>query len=599
MARRRKAPVATDPFTPVIEYYHNRLTAPAPPIDALKYPPVTIGPTWRRTPDGRYWDLPERTIGWDVLAWTGVYLRNQREPWRWTDEQARFILWWFATDDRGRFLYRDGVFQRLKGHGKDPLGAGLCAVEAFGPCRVGDVDADGHPIPTDHPDAWVQAAAVAERQTKNTFRLFPGLFTEDAVKQYGLVIGGETIYGLNRTRFIQAVTSNPPVMEGARSTFVLMNETHHWLSNNSGMEMAEVISRNTAKSAGGQSRRLRITNAFSTSVESVAAQDRYLWDQIAAGEVPDIGLMYDSLEAPEDAPLDYYEVEEVIKGVRGDSTWIDLETIKNEIADTRISASESRRFWYNQMVSDSDRWIDPKDLEYCRADEELDQLYPGDEIVLFGDFSKSDDSTALVSCRLSDGLVSLQGLWQKPPKGRDEGWMVNRDAVSRRISEIFDNYKVAAFWGDPSHTLEDESQERYWDRYFDQWHRKYSAKLEMWVRKGSDGHAIMWDMTSRQRLQQFTEAVERTALDIGETAEARIANPHAEQTFKFDGDGRLISHFKNAKWAENEYGYSIWKGHRESSKKIDAAVAAVGACMLRRLLLNDPKRQKVRTGRVY
>src|SRR5690606_12272103 len=90
VARRRKAPAATDPFTPVIEFYHNRLTAPAPPMDALKYPPVTIGPTWRRTPDGRYWDLPERTIGWDVLAWTGVYLRNGREPWRWTDEQARF-----------------------------------------------------------------------------------------------------------------------------------------------------------------------------------------------------------------------------------------------------------------------------------------------------------------------------------------------------------------------------------------------------------------------------------------------------------------------------------------------------------------------------
>src|SRR5690606_10234619 len=145
-----------------------------------------------------------------------------------------------------------------------------------------------------------------------------------------------------------------------------------------------------------------------------------------------------------------------------------------------------------------------------------------------------------------------------------------------------DNYKVVAFWGDPSHALEDEPQERYWDRHFDQWPRQYSAKLAMWARKGADGHAIMGDLPSRQPQPPSPAAVERTALDVGATAEARIADPTAEQSFKFDGDGRLVSHFKNAKWAENEFGHSIWKGSRGSNKKIDAAVAAVGACMLRR-----------------
>src|SRR5690606_4729164 len=111
-------------------------------------------------------------------------------------------------------------------------------------------------------------------------------------------------------------------------------------------------SRNTAKSAGGQSRRLRITNAFSTSIESVAAQDRYLYEQIAAGEHPDIGLMYDSLEAPEDAPLDYDEVEEVIKGVRGDSVWLNVENIKAEVADIRIPASRSEE----RRVGKECRW---------------------------------------------------------------------------------------------------------------------------------------------------------------------------------------------------------------------------------------------------
>src|SRR5690606_3466215 len=133
----------------------------------------------------------------------------------------------------------------------------------------------------------------------------PSVLGGEAVKRYGLVSGGETVYGLARARCILAVTSSPSVLGGARAAFGLMNETHHWVEANKGLKMAEVISRNTAKSAGGQSRRLRITNAFSTSIESVAAQDRYLYEQVAAGEHPDIGLMYDSLEAPEDAPLDY------------------------------------------------------------------------------------------------------------------------------------------------------------------------------------------------------------------------------------------------------------------------------------------------------
>jgi hypothetical protein len=39
------------------------------------------------------------------------------EPWRFTDEQYRFLLWWYAIDESGRFIYRRGVLRRLKGWG--------------------------------------------------------------------------------------------------------------------------------------------------------------------------------------------------------------------------------------------------------------------------------------------------------------------------------------------------------------------------------------------------------------------------------------------------------------------------------------------------
>lgn len=75
--------------------------------------PVRIGP------DG----MPADTIGWEALAWTAEYLRqpdgpDAGDPWRYTTEQARFVLWWYATDPTGRrFIYRRGMLRRIKGWG--------------------------------------------------------------------------------------------------------------------------------------------------------------------------------------------------------------------------------------------------------------------------------------------------------------------------------------------------------------------------------------------------------------------------------------------------------------------------------------------------
>lgn len=80
--------------------------------------PFTIGPTWKRGDDGMF-VRPAFTLGWHVLAWTGAYLQHATgRPWRYTSEQVRLVLWWFAMDpDTGEFLYRDAVLQRLKGWG--------------------------------------------------------------------------------------------------------------------------------------------------------------------------------------------------------------------------------------------------------------------------------------------------------------------------------------------------------------------------------------------------------------------------------------------------------------------------------------------------
>src|SRR5690606_4659609 len=144
-------------------------------LDERALTPVFVGPTWQRNEDGS-WLLPDKTLGWQVIGWCARYLRNDEgEPWSFTDEQMRFILHWFAVDERGRFIHQTGVLQRMKGWGKDPLLACLSLVELCGPSRFSHWDENGQPVGKRHPRPWVQVAAVSQSQTKNTMRMLPTL----------------------------------------------------------------------------------------------------------------------------------------------------------------------------------------------------------------------------------------------------------------------------------------------------------------------------------------------------------------------------------------------------------------------------------------
>jgi hypothetical protein len=571
-----------DELAEIEAWYRYELTRPAV-LPKLEWTPVRLGPTWQT--DGRHWLLPERTLGWGVLAWCGRWLEESRGVgWQFTMEQARWLLWWYAVDDRGRFLHRDGVFQRLKGHGKDPLGACLCMAEMLGPVRVVDWKG-GQPVGGDVAAAWVQTAAVSLKQTKNTMRLLPGLVSAEAKARYGIQIGREQVHALGDLRFMEAVTSSPSTLQGARSTFVLMNETHEWIETNQGHEMALTISNNTTKAPGGGARTLRITNAYEPGEDSVGERDREAWEKAQSGEVVDVGLFYDSLEAPAEAPLTLDAAPSVVEAIRGDSVWLDTETIVKSIADTRNPPSQSRRFWYNQITAAEDAWMDPQAWDAIAAPDQL--VLPDEPIVAFFDGSKSDDATGLVGCRLSDGHVFVIDAWMKPAGERGRGWIVPRESVDASIESMFGSYKVRALFADPSDVRDDGGQ-RFWEPVLDEWHRRYGPKLAYWsVQSGDRRHSIVWDMRSRERTRDFTAAAEQF---LGEV--------HAG-LFTHDGDIRLKQHVRNARRRPNEWGVSLSKEHRESARKIDLAVCAVGARMLRRLVLNKDTSTKQRSGKVW
>lgn len=581
MALRRQA-TAHDDAPEIIRYYRELLNEPHRPPE-FKYPPVHLGPTWETDEKGRF-ALPQRSLGWESMAWAGQRLQLKRGlPWRFTAEQARMWLWWYAVDDQGSFIFdREGIIQRLKGHGKDPWGAVYCANELVGPSRF-DGWHRGKPKVVDEPDAWVQVLAVTQKQTANTMRLFPRLFTDDAKAEYGLAIGKEQIYAHGDQQYLQALTSNPDPLEGGRPTATLANETHLWKANNNGLAMYAVLERNSAKSNEGASRILQLSNAFEPGGDSLLERTRNAYElaQARPGEVLLQGVMYDSLEANPEAPLidddDPDVIEKVVESVRGDSVWLNVKRIRKSVEDPRKAPSESRRFWYNQITANEESFINPLQWDPL-ARPEL-PLKDRDEIVMFFDGSKSDDATALVGVRVSDGLVVTLGLWQAPPLKRRGTWTSPRALVNQRVRAVMKQYKVVAFFADPSHTREDGTLDRYWQPLVDEWHRDFGKQLLVWAQPGK--HAVSFDMSNRHgEGKKFVEAAERFVEDVD------------NGDLLHDGNPELARHVKNARRFPTQHGVSLMKDGPESPRKIDLAVCAVGARMLWVLILNLAGKRK-------
>lgn len=582
MARARSGPAlitsAEADFAEIIRWYEDMLASTLPP-SGLEWEPVKIGPTWQYD---NGWELPAHTLGWRVIAWCGYWLRDKRgKPWKFTPEQTRFILWYFALDSSGAFLYHSAVLQRLKGWGKDPVAACLGVAAMFADVNFDHWEGD-RPVGRDEPNAWVQMVAVSLTQTQNTMKLFPSLISSEARKRYGIQVGKRNIWGLGDTRQIEAVTASVMAIEGGRPTLTVRNETQNWNQSNGGHDMAGAIEGNAAKSEGGAARMLDICNAYRPGEDSVGQRAREAYEATLDPEKGnvDFGVMYDSLEAPALAPLTLEAAPAVVQAVRGDAVWLDAAgRINKSIANPANSPSESRRKWYNQITAAEDAWVTPQELDLLEAPSEV--VGAGEEVAIFLDCAKNDDATGLVGVRMSDGHVFTIGMWQRPPGRRGDHWLVPCADVSERVDETFEKYRVVGFFGDPGHALDDEEQESMWMPWFDKWHRKYGKRLRIWAKgsaKSSGGHAVLFDMSARDVSRSFAEAVAYSLAEI------------RSQAFTYDADARLRKHILNARRYPVNGVVSIAKENRESKRKIDLAICMVGARMVRRKILNQRKR---------
>lgn len=536
-----------------------------------------------------------KTLGWAIIAWAESYLLqpdgdDAGEPFRFSREQLDFILWFYALDAGGKFTYRRAVLRRAKGWGKSPFLGALALAELCGPVRFAGWDAFGQPAAEAHPKAWVVIAGVSETQTQNTFDAIRAMCEESAlVEDYGLDVGMTRI--LTPTGKIVPITASSSTQEGARPTFAIMDETHHWTATNGGHKLAAVVRRNLAKSRDGSARVVETTNAHEPGQDSTAEKSYMAWRAIVEGRSRKAGILYDSREAPAVDLADEVALMEALKAAYGDSTWLDLDRILGEIYDPDTPPEESRRFYLNQIVAAADSWVAPHEWEANKRDDLPPLLFGepgsrqkrGDTVTLGFDGSLTDDSTALVAVRVDDGAAFLLAVWEKPEGPKGDGWEVPKDQVRDAVDHAFATLDVVAFFSDVA----------YWETDVDAWRDAYGERL---IVKATTRHAVGWDMRGHQ--MDTTRAVETLHRAITDhecpwAPHKLIGGPSVGAA----GDEILKTHVLNARRRINRWGTYFGKENRESPKKVDALAALVLARMARTRVLGEPGFKRRRRGK--
>ena len=525
---------------------------------------------WRPTSDG---EVP--TLGHYVIDWVAAELNAPDDPdggpMLFTREQEDFVLRWYQVDPgTGRFVYHRGLIGRSRGWGKSPFLGALAIVEGLADVLFDGWDADGQPAGRPWSSVrvpLVHVAAVSEEQTKNTWDAVLGMLCGPVVDDYPGLEPLETFVNLPVGQ-IRRVGSSARTVKGARTVLGILDQTEEWVRSNGGLVLAQNMRTNAVKVGG---RTLESPNAYVPGEGSVAEQSAAYAQKIAEGRARNSGLLYDHREAPADTDLT--DRESLVAGLRyayGCSSddprgcvlhdppcrpgWSPVQANADAFWDPANDVQRLRADFLNQITHASDSWITRPEWNARSADVvgEVAPPAPGDVVTLGFDGSRgrsrgTADATALVACRVHDGLVWPVRVWEQPTGPDGDGWRVPTDEVDRAVREAFSTWRVVGFYADPAR----------WEGTVAGWEASWGATLTV---RASGSNPVEWWMGSRARVTRALEAFRGAVVD-GDLVHT--------------GALVLTTHVLNARRRTNASGYGIYKQHPDSPDKIDAAVAAV------------------------
>jgi phage terminase large subunit-like protein len=324
----------------------------------------------------------------------------------------------------------------------------------------------------------------------------------------------------------RVVSADAGLQQGLNPSFVVIDEYHVH-------KTAELFD---ALTLGSATRSQPLTLVISTAgfdLESPLGRLYRYGAKVTSGEIedPSFGMTWWGPAENEEYDLHDPEV-----WARFNPAWAHfMNQGEFESAHRRTAQAPFIRYRLNGWTKAENSWLPAGVFEGLASERRLE---PGEPVVLGFDGAWQSDSTALVACSVEEPRhIEIIGLWEKPDDQSAMGWRTPVHEVYSTITDAFEKFSVVELAADP-------------------W--RFEQSLASLAEEGYP--VVEFPTGSVQRMTQATQAMFDAVID------GRLSH---------SGDPALIRHFSNAVLREDARGARVTKDRRGSTRKIDAAVAAI------------------------
>jgi phage terminase large subunit-like protein len=443
------------------------------------------------------------------------------------DFDRRFIWRAYELNADGSRKYKRALLGLPKGNAKTELAAMLALVELGGPVVFDGWRPDGKPKGRQRTAPDIPIAAASFEQADELFRSAGTMIKQGPLASLFEVFDTEILPKQGPGRLYR-VAAAAGTNDGKRPTFFVADELHEWTGNKERVHL--VLSNGRAKR--NDAWELGISTA-GWDMTSLLGKLYTHGRRMEAGEEDDPTFLFEWLEASKDFDLsDPEQLREAIRSCNpGVGHWLNIENITEKYQT--IPEHEFRRYFLNQWTSAPERWLPSEAWNACSDAREVPADVP---IVLGFDGSYSGDSTAIVGCTLeATPHLFVIDAWEKPEGATD--WRVDIPDVEQTVRNVCASRDVKRIGCDPH-----------------RWQRSIAALEEEGL------PVLVWPSHSANFMSPACQEFER-AVTGGQITH--------------DGDERLERHIGNCHVKVDSRGPRITKDHKDSSRKIDLAVAAV------------------------
>ena len=369
------------------------------------------------------------------------------------------------------------------------------------------------------PSAEVLVVASDERQARIVLRMAKRMIELNPELAERTQIYADRIYVPENDATMIALPADPGALHGWDPSLLVVDELH---------VISETVWEAVTSMAGKRPESL--TLAISTPSTS---PDCVMWRLIEHGRAGDDPAFFlKEFSAPEGCATDDREAWAAANPALNDFLAEDgLESARRTLREPVF-----RQLRLGQWVTGVEGWMPFGAWDACRSDRSPE---PKQKVVLAFDGSASGDSTALVGCTVGpDPLIWVEALWENPG---DPRWRVPRGDVDLAVDNAFDKYEVLELAADP------------WG---------WRSEIESWAGRHGERRVIEWNTANAQQMAPATD---------------RLFQAVQEHEVVHDGDPRLAAHIAHCVAKRTPLGDLVSKDKRGSSRKIDAAVAAIVA----------------------